>query len=68
MFIQHIFEDEGHFPSSKDESEEQFQQTSIRLDVLVPKYLEFCTKYGLRAKSLEESKDTLGWLQPQGRS
>ena len=27
--------------------------------MLVPKYLEFCTKHGLRVRTLEESKDTL---------
>jgi hypothetical protein len=54
-----IYTDYSHFDKLKEDSEDYFEQTSIRLDVFVPIYLSFCTKNGLRSRSVLRDVSTL---------
>jgi hypothetical protein len=55
--------DYGYFDVLKEDSEEYFGQTSIRLDLLIPKYLMFCTKNGLRSGNIREEVPVLNRFQ-----
>jgi hypothetical protein len=57
--LREVYVDEGCFDSMKEDSEKCFEQTSIRLDLLVPKYLMFCTKHGLAPLSIKEEEKIL---------
>ena len=59
MFIKNIYPDSSRFTNITEESEHYFQQTSIRLDLLQSKYLEFCTKNGYRSTNIEKQTATL---------
>ena len=53
-FLNSIYESAAHFPKWKLASEGSWRSTSIRLDLLQPSYLEFCTKEGLKPRQIEE--------------
>jgi hypothetical protein len=58
-FLSSIYVDKGHFTLLKEDSEEYVGQTSIRLDLFVPKYLVFCTKNGLTATNIRKNEKVL---------
>ena len=58
-FLNSIFESAAHFPQWKLVSEGSRRSTSIRLDLLQPSYLEFCTKEGLKPKQIEEEVNVI---------
>jgi hypothetical protein len=53
-FLNQIYESAPHFPEWKLKNASFYKYTSIRLDLLEPVYLEFCTKEGLKPKTIEE--------------
>lgn len=58
-FIRSITPGSSDFRKLKDDSENYLDQTSIRLDILEPIYLNFCTKYGLKPKRIDEEHKLL---------
>ena len=57
-FLNYIEDDASYF-SSLINSEIEETSISIRLDEIIPTYLAFCTKYGLKIRSIEEEQKVL---------
>jgi hypothetical protein len=58
-FLNSIYESPSHFPKWKLVSENFFNTISVRLDLLQPKYLEYCTKEGLKPRHIEDEIATI---------
>ena len=56
FFLNHLYIDKHYF--SNDYGDEN-KPVSVRLDHLTPKYLDFCTKYGLKSKIIQENQNVL---------
>ena len=54
LFLNSIFESPAHFPKWKLVSESFWPSISVRMDLLEARYLEFCTKEGLKPRPIEE--------------
>ena len=59
VFLNSIYESPGHFPKWKLVSENFWPSISVRMDLLEARYLEFCTKEGLKPKPIEEETEIL---------
>ena len=59
LFVKNIYPDPARFTNITEESEQYFGETSIRLDLLKVKYLEFCTKNGYKSMDIEKQVETL---------
>ena len=54
FFLNSIYESPPHFPKWKLVSDNFFKSISVRLDLLQPRYLEYCTKEGLKPRAIDE--------------
>jgi hypothetical protein len=58
-FLNNMYVDYSTFSEGKFDHEVEFARTSIRMDHLNARYLEFWTKYGLRPRNIEEEDKVL---------
>ena len=59
MFIESIFESYTHFPEWKLSADKYFSTVSTRLDLIKIKYIEYCTKEGVKPKEIEKEDNIL---------
>jgi len=59
MFLNSVYESPSYFPKWKLVSENFFNNVSVRLDLLEAKYLEYCTKEGLKPRSIEDEEQVI---------
>ena len=59
MFIESIFESFTHFPEWKLSADKYFSTVSTRLDLIKIKYIEYCTKEGVKPKEIEKEDKIL---------
>ena len=59
MFIESIFESFAHFPEWKLSADKYFSTISTRLDLIKIKYIEYCTKKGVKPKEIENEVEIL---------
>lgn len=59
MFLTSVYESASHFPKWKLVSEAFFNTVSVRMDLLESKYLEYCTKEGLKPRNMEEEQQVI---------
>ena len=59
LFLNSIYESPAHFPKWKLVSENFWPSISVRMDLLEAKYLEFCTKEGLKPRPIEEENQII---------
>ena len=59
MFIESIFESYTHFPEWKVSADKYFSTVSTRLDLIKIKYIEYCTKEGVKPKEIEKEDNIL---------
>lgn len=59
MFINSIYESTTHFPEWKLAADKYFITIATRLDLIKNKYLEYCTKEGLKPKDINTQHEIL---------
>lgn len=59
MFIESIFESVTHFPEWKLSADKYFSTVSTRLDLIKIKYIEYCTKEGVKPKEIDKEDKIL---------
>ena len=59
LFLNSIYESPAHFPKWKLASENFWSSISVRMDLLEARYLEFCTKEGVKPKPIEEETQVM---------